>query len=381
MSVKHLGIYIHVPFCVSKCAYCDFYSLPCAERGITDDAKRSYTSALIRHIEQTSIKYENAVIDTVFVGGGTPTLLPCDAIRELTGAIKRCFDLSQLKEFTFEANPATFDAEKLITMRECGADRLSIGMQSANENELSALSRIHSFRDVQSSVELARSCGFDNVSLDIMYGIPYQTKESFTSTLKKAVALSPEHISVYGLQLEDGTPLYKKRRELVFPSEDEEYEMTFAMLDLLERNGYERYEISNYSKPGKQCKHNLGYWTRGEYLGYGCGAYSFADGKRYYCKKDLTAYTECTDFENITVTDEIVTESGALEEYIMLSLRLVRGLSIERLQSMTENANVYLKRAEGFIRAGLMRIRDGCLSFTSEGFNVSNGIISEIIYG
>ncbi len=381
MSVRHFGIYVHIPFCVSKCAYCDFYSLPCAERKITDDVKRSYVSALIRHMEQVSKKYEGAKADTVFVGGGTPTLLPCDAIYELTGALNRYFDLSDLKEFTFEANPATFDKEKLTAMRECGVDRLSIGMQSANANELSALSRIHTFSDVASSVDLARSCGFKNINLDIMYGIPCQTKDTFAVTLNKALSLSPEHISVYGLQLEEGTPLYENRKNLVFPSEDEEHEMTLALLDTLEKNGYERYEISNYSKPGMMCRHNLGYWTRGEYLGLGCGAYSFEKNVRYYCEKDLEAYLKFTDIEDIIVTDEILSEKDEADEYIMLALRLTRGISIKELQNITDDAEIYLQRAEKFVKAGLMRVKNGFLSFTSEGFNVSNGIISEIIYG
>ncbi len=381
MSRKHLGIYIHVPFCVSKCAYCDFYSLPCAERGITDNAKRAYTGALIRHIEQISQKYKNTVIDTVFVGGGTPTLLHCDSIYELTGAVKRCFDLSELKEFTFEANPATFDEEKLSVMRECGVDRLSIGMQSACENELSALGRIHTYKDTENSVKLARKCGFNNINLDIMYGIPYQTKDSFISTLRNAVSLSPEHLSVYGLQIEEGTQIFKNREKYVFPSEDEEYEMTFAMLRLLRENGYERYEISNYSKPGYECKHNLAYWTRGEYLGFGCGAYSFFDGRRYYCERDLEAYVKCKDFDSITATDEVLTENDEAEEYIMLSLRLARGFSADVLRGMTENADTYIKRTEKFVVSGLMRENNGFLSFTDEGFNVSNGIISKIIYG
>lgn len=381
MSARHFGIYVHIPFCVSKCAYCDFYSLPCAERNITDDAKRSYVSALIRHMEKVSKEHENAVADTVFVGGGTPTLLPNDAICELAGAIKRCFDLSELKEFTFEANPATFDGEKLNVMRECGCDRLSIGMQSANENELKALSRIHTFSDVKSSVELARKCGFENINLDLMYGIPYQTVSSFKATLDLAVSLAPEHLSVYGLQKEEGTPMYENRDSYVFPSEDEEYEMTLLLSEKLKNSGYERYEISNYSKPGRQCLHNLGYWTRGEYLGFGCGAHSFANGRRYHCQKDLAAYTALADPTELTVTDEVLTEEDAVREYIMLGLRLTRGVSLEHLRSRTDDAEDHIKRAERFVSAGLMRIKDGYLSFTDEGFNVSNGIISEIIYG
>lgn len=377
MIRKHLGIYIHIPFCVSKCAYCDFYSLP----KITDELKNDYVRALIRDMEQTAPVYKDAIIDTVFVGGGTPTLLPIPAIYELTGALKRLFNLSEIKELTFEANPATFDSEKLSVMKECGVTRLSIGMQSACENELSALGRIHSFSDTKKAVELARKCGFDNLNLDIMYGIPYQTKDSFISTLEKACELSPEHISVYGLQIEEGTPLCKNKKSYVFPTEDEEYDMTMCIPSILKEKGYHRYEISNYAKEGFECKHNLGYWTQGEYLGFGCGAYSFSNGERYYREKDLDAYLACEDFNTLTVTDERLAENDKVEEFIMLSLRLASGLSIEKLKGMTGEAEKYIERAKKFVKLGLMKEKNGHISFTDEGFNVSNGIISEIIYG
>ena len=381
MMIKHLGIYVHIPFCVSKCAYCDFYSLPCEKQKITDGLKADYVRALVRDMEQTAHMHENAVIDTVFVGGGTPTLLPVSAIYELTGALKNIFDLSEIKEFTFEANPATFDTEKLNVMRECGVTRLSIGMQSACDNELSALGRIHTFSDTQKAVELARSYGFDNLNLDIMYGIPYQTKESFLSTLEKAFELSPEHVSVYGLQLEEGTPLCKNRKSYAFPTEDEECEMSSLIPHTLKKHGYHRYEISNYAKAGFECKHNLAYWTQGEYLGFGCGAYSFVNGERYYRKKDIKAYLACRDFNTLTVTDERLTEKDKVEEFIMLSLRLASGVSIENLENMTDGAKTYIERAKKFVKLGLMKETDAHISFTDEGFNVSNGIIAEIIYG
>ena len=381
MIKKHLGIYVHIPFCVSKCAYCDFYSLPCEKQRITDELKNDYVRALIRDMEKTAPLYENAIIDTVFVGGGTPTLLPTSAIRELTGAIKRLFDLSEVKEFTFETNPATFDAEKLSVMKECGVDRLSIGMQSACDTELSALGRIHTFSDTRNAVELARSCGFNNINLDIMYGIPHQTKESFVSTLRSAMALSPEHISVYGLQLEEGTPLCKNKSSYVFPTEDEEYDMTMSIPSILGENGYERYEISNYAKKGCECKHNLGYWTQGEYLGFGCGAYSFVNGERYYCERDIYKYLSCSDPSDMTVIDEKLSNDDRIEEFIMLSLRLSKGLSIEKLRAMTDKAETYIERAKKFVKLGLMMENAGRISFTDKGFDVSNGLIAEIIYG
>ena len=237
------------------------------------------------------------------------------------------------------------------------------------------------FSDTKKAVELARSCGFDNINLDIMYGIPHQTKESFASTLRNAMALSPEHISVYGLQLEEGTPLCKNKSSYVFPTEDEEYDMTMSIPSILGENGYQRYEISNYAKNGYECKHNLGYWTQGEYLGFGCGAYSFANGKRFYREKDIYKYLSCSDHSDMTVIDETLSDNDKIEEFIMLSLRLSKGLSVEKLRAMTDKAEAYVNRAEKFVKLGLMKKNEGRISFTDKGFNVSNGVIAEIIYG
>lgn len=409
---EHIGasapaIYIHIPFCVSKCAYCDFYSLPCGARSdksgdfpVTQDSlalQKGYVDALCKQLRLTSERYDRPKISTVFIGGGTPSLLRTEDIKSITDTLYACFDIPKSAEFTLEANPETLNTEKLAAYRKMGISRLSIGMQSAVEGELKALSRIHTHESVVNAVKSARAAGFDNINLDLMYALPGQTEKSFGETLTAALALSPEHISVYGLQLEEGTPLFKSRKRLSFPDDETENKMNALALEILSKNGYRRYEISNYAKTGYECKHNLTYWTLGEYFGFGTAAHSFKDGKRYSIKKDIYAYCASSDFSDVTETEETLTKEDLAEEYIMLSLRLCKGLSLNGLRKMTESAEAYIKRAEPFIKGGFMELYrekaadtvsagslssgDTLLRFTPSGFNVSNAILSEIIYG
>ncbi len=377
--MKNLSLYIHVPFCVLKCAYCDFYSLPCGKNGKTTE-KAAYLNAVLRNIENWKKYRKDRKVNTIFIGGGTPTVLDTESLCVLISAIKKAFDISPNAEFTIEANPKTFDKEKLTALRSLGVNRLSIGVQSGNDNELKLLSRIHTAEEAKESFALARKCGFDNISLDLMYGIPSQTAESFERTLDFAVSLKPEHISVYGLQLEEGTPLWKKRSELDLPTEDEELEMNELLLRKLRGAGYERYEISNYSLPSRECKHNLEYWTQGEYLGFGPGAYSYYDGRRYYLPRELDSYCKCEEFDALSITDEMQNKGDSDREFIMLALRLTRGVELSSLDERTPNAETLLKRAKSFIQNGFMQIKGDRLSFTDKGFNVSNYVLSEILF-
>ena len=213
-----------------------------------------------------------------------------------------------------------------------------------------------------------------------MYGLPCQTEESFMRTVEAVIGLCPEHLSVYGLQLEEGTPLYKKRNELTFPSEAECVSMYSACIKLLEKNGYARYEISNFAKDGYRCRHNLGYWSQGEYLGFGTGAYSYFDSKRFFCESDVEAFCNTDDFENLITVEEVLTDGDKVTEFIMLSLRLTDGLAEKDLFDRTRNAEFYLKRCESFIKNGFMRKENGRIFFTEKGFNVSNTILSEILF-
>ena len=407
------AVYIHVPFCVSKCAYCDFYSIPCAQTstafyggeqkssGAARDLCRSgkysdgcfspeiyqlqsrYVDALCRQMRIASEQYNRPRISTVFIGGGTPSVLKTEELKRIFDTLFSCFDIPTNAEITLEANPDTLSYEKLCAYRKMGINRLSIGMQSALDSELKAISRIHTLSGVKEAVKNARAAGFDNINLDVMYALPFQTEESFKTTLDTVLSLSPEHVSVYGLQLEEGTPLFENREKLTFPGEDGENLMNALAQSVLEQHGYRRYEISNYSKEGFECRHNLNYWTMGEYFGFGAAAHSFKDGKRESVKKDIHAYCDSADFSDVTETEEILTEEEYVDEYVMVALRLCKGLSLSILKSLSENADVYFKRAEPFVKSGLMEIYetdgDSFLRFTSDGFNVSNTVLSEIL--
>jgi len=372
-----IGIYIHVPFCISKCAYCDFYSL--CDAGL-DALKDHYADALCRQFCEAERKFGKLHVSSVFMGGGTPTVLKNEHFEAIFSELQKRFDLTPNAEITIESNPATFDADKLYKLLSLGVNRLSMGVQSANNDELKLLGRIHSFSDAEDSFHLARKCGFKNINLDIMYGLPYQTSESFANTLTAVTALSPEHISVYGLQLEDGTPLYNRRNEYVFPTEDEVCDLNRQALDFLSANGYGRYEISNYAKSGFECRHNLLYWNQGEYLGFGSGAYSFFGYERFSFPDDVNMFSECESFFDRTRTDEFLTKDDAEKEYVMLRLRLTEGLPLTPGTEKLSDASPYLKKAEPFIKMGLMEKTDGFLRFTVDGFNVSNAILTELIY-
>ncbi len=364
---------------MSKCAYCDFYSLSCGKNGKATE-KTAYLNAVLRNIENWSFYGKGRTVDTVFIGGGTPTALDTDSLCTIISNIKSSFDIAPNAEFTIEANPKTFDKEKLAAIRTLGVNRLSIGVQSGNDSELKLLSRIHTANEAKESFDLARKCGFDNISIDLMYGIPSQTVSSFEKTLDLALSLRPEHISLYGLQLEEGTRLWKDREKLVFPSEDDQLKMNSILISRLQSAGYERYEISNFSLSGRQCRHNLVYWTQGEYIGFGPGAYSYFEGRRFYIPRELDSYCSCEDFDGISVTDELQSREDSDREFIMLSLRLTRGIQLSALNERTPNAEALLKRAEKFIKDGFMQSKEERLSFTEKGFNVSNYILSELLF-
>ncbi len=371
-----IGIYVHIPFCVSKCAYCDFYSLPKA----TAELKERYTNVLTKHIRYARERYGEQTVDTVFIGGGTPTVLDTEQLMRITDALKNNFKLTRNCEFTIEANPATFDAEKLDALKSAQVNRISIGFQSVNDTELRLLGRAHDFQTAKNAFKLARNRGFDNINVDLMYGIPSQTKESFITSVKAVTELSPEHISVYGLQLEENTPLCKNKQRYTFPSEDDSVSMFSDATAILRQSGYRRYEISNFAKQGFECRHNLGYWKQKEYLGLGVGAYSYFGGKRFHLTSDINAFCQSSDFADITVLDEEPRGDEDTVEFIMLSLRLSEGFSEEELLKRTPNAEKFIRRCEPFVKNDFMRRFNGRIFFTDRGFDVSNYILSQILF-
>lgn len=378
---KRLGLYLHIPFCRSKCAYCDFYSLPAQ----SDEVMERYVNALIAHMQSYKKGARDYVADTVFIGGGTPTALPPELLTRLIRAVKRNFSLMRDAEFTVEANPATVDHTSLAHMRRLGVNRLSMGLQSANNNELAALSRIHRREDFAASFRAARRARIENINVDLMFGIPYQTRQSFMKTLRYLVHFEPEHISLYDLILEPGTPLFKKRASLPFPSEDEEVEMYLSAVEFLAQNGYVQYEISNFARPGCQCRHNLKYWNCEEYLGLGAAAHSFFRGNRFSFARDIERYMRGVEVpaSSIRITDQndAVSPKERLGEYIMLRFRLSAGLNCREFARLfgTSFEQRYGKKMAPYVQNGFATYKDGVYALTPRGMFVSNYILSDLL--
>ena len=371
---KPVGIYIHIPFCVKRCAYCDFYS------GVGIDFADTYEEALIRHIST----YSGIKCDTVYFGGGTPTYFGAEHLCRILDAVKKSFDVAENAEITAECNPKTASPDDFVLMKKHGFNRLSIGMQSANENELSALGRIHTSEDVKETVKAARGAGFDNISLDVMYGIPCQTVNSFEKTIDFVLSMSPEHVSAYMLKLEEGTPLFENADKFTFPSEDDIVEMTRLTEQRLSDNGIERYEISNYAKEGFQSRHNLKYWYRDEYISFGPSSSSFYDGRRYTYTPDIHLYTDYCfgkrDEKSALSEEEFPDTNEAEAEYLMLNLRLVRGVSKAEYKAFTgkDLDACYGGKIKKYAALGLMTNGE-FVRFTPQGFNVSNAVLSDIL--
>ncbi len=399
MQKKKLGLYVHIPFCHAKCAYCDFYS----QSGASDALMQRYADALLLQMEDYSAAARGHVVDTVFIGGGTPTALPVDTMCEIISGIKRNFNVSRGAEFTIEANPATVSLASLKKYRKMGVNRLSIGLQSAQADELAALSRIHTLEDFEASYKAARQAGFDNISVDIMYGIPLQTADSFARTLDYVTAIAPEHISVYGLKIEEGTPFARLRDTLILPDEDTEADMYLDCILSLAARGYGQYEISNFAKPGRECRHNLKYWNAEEYLGLGCAAHSYFNNMRFSMKRDMMLYVDSMEADmtkgGMLTGDGIFMEEQHLKkaqpvdemyslspnervgEYIMLRLRLCEGVSSTAFAArfgMNFDA-LYGRRLQLYIDNGFMVYDGDRYFFTPKGMYVSNYILSTIL--
>ena len=378
--MKKLGLYIHIPFCVKKCNYCDFYSLGCL------DKMSEYIKALEKQIILESPLYKDYEIDTVFIGGGTPSLIEPNDFISLASTLKKHLNLTQGLEFTIEANPGTITKEKLLAYKQAGVNRLSIGLQSTNDRELKELGRIHTLSEFKDGYKLARDCGFDNISIDIMYSLPSQTIDIFEKTLSEVIGFLPEHISSYSLKIEKGTPFGKIKDSLNIPSEDDEYDMYMAMCQTLEKHGYNQYEISNFSKAGYESRHNLKYWLSEEYIGFGPSAHSYFNGKRYYYEKCLDSYIKKINSGSLPEKIEEEKDKNAsaqisnIDEYLMLRLRLSRGVDENDVK---EKFGIDLltkyPRILDFLKSGYMKKEGSAYSFTAKGFFVSNFILTEIL--
>lgn len=375
---KNMELYIHIPFCVKKCAYCDFLSFP-ADEG----TKRRYVEKLMEEMRTMGAVCRDNTVSTVFVGGGTPSILKGEWMEELFSVLRENFSLEPDAEISMEANPGTVTKEKLFSYHRAGINRLSFGLQSAKERELSALGRIHSFEDFLESFRAARECGFENINVDLMSALPGQTADSWMETLKRTAELSPEHISAYSLIVEEGTPFYEaygsETGRKLLPDEETEREMYHRTKAFLRECGYERYEISNYAKPGFACLHNIGYWTGVPYLGLGLGAASYLNGKRFSGHGDMETYlaSAAGTYEN----EVQLTKKDMEEEFFFLGLRLTKGVSLAEFKERfgEDAAAVYPGVMERFVREGAAVLSDGRFFLTDYGMDVSNYVMAEFL--
>ena len=377
MKNKKLGIYIHIPFCARKCNYCDFLSAP-----ETRETKERYLSLLDREMQLYNEIVSAREADTLFIGGGTPSFLETDLTDKLLCSVKKWIPSENLKEFTIECNPNSVTEEKLNLYKEAGVTRISLGMQSACDEELKKLGRLHSVKEFEKTYELVRKHGFERVNIDVMAAIPGQTIESYKHTLEYVVGLSPEHISSYSLIIEEGTPFYEKYRENPPVDEDTDRQMYDLTKEILGRHGYHRYEISNYAKEGQECIHNLKYWQGGDYLGLGLGAASCMEHERWSNVRGLTDYEDriCRGQKPVEQTEELGEEEQKAE-FMFLGLRCMEGVSAERFekkfhQSVEERYGKVLHKYENM---GLMRLANGNWQLTEQGIDVSNHIFADFL--
>lgn len=386
---RSLSIYIHIPFCVRKCLYCDFLSAPAS-----GETMEAYASCLCREIEAAGKLYPDYEVRTVFFGGGTPSILKQERICQIMEVLRRAFSLAEDAEITIEVNPGTVDADKLAAYYAAGINRLSIGVQSLQENELQALGRIHSTEDFFQTYSMAIKSGFNNINVDLMSAIPEQTLESCQDTLRQLLSLDrpPSHISAYSLIIEEGTPFYENTP--VLP--DEEMDRLFYKItnDILKAAGYHRYEISNYAREGCECRHNRVYWERGEYLGFGIGAASLMQETRFSNIRDLQTYLKLLSGEAADgpstgqLTEHLrqevshLTEREQMEEFMFLGLRLTEGVSKKRFFKTfgKKFTDVYPGISEKLIREGLLVQEGDRLKLTELGLDVSNRVMAEFLF-
>lgn len=378
--MKRLGLYVHFPFCKNKCAYCDFYSLAGADHNMD-----KYVDALMLQCQDYAPSCEPYAVNTIFLGGGTPSIIPEKRLHELIDCIYENFNVTEEAEVTIEVNPATVTQATLKRYIKAGINRLSIGVQSGCDAELAALGRIHTYEEFEKTYEMARNAGFDNINIDLMYGIPEQTMDSFRRTLQRIVGLNPEHISLYNLKIEDSTPFGAIRDTLKLPDEDVEFAMYEYAIRYLGENGYGQYEISNFAKPGKECRHNLKYWNCKEYLGLGTGAHSYFRNTRFSFVKDIDRFINAlTDVENSDViTDENykITPLERVGEYIMLKLRLKSGIDTMEFNHVfnLDFDVMYQELLPAYVENGFMVKTDTGYAFTPKGMYVSNYILSSML--
>ena len=390
-----LGLYIHIPFCVRKCRYCDFLSAPAC-----DSEREAYLKSLHGQIKAIGERLrqkkpgKHYIVDSIFIGGGTPSLLSSDQMQALMDVVRESFYVADDAEITAECNPGTVTRKKLCAYKRAGINRLSIGLQSADNEELALLGRIHTWEEFLDTFKAARNACFTNINIDIMSALPGQTVLSYQNTLTSVLALHPEHISAYSLIIEEGTPFFdeygetdcakKKKKDAakLLPSEDEVVQMDELTWKLLGEAGYEHYEISNYAKPGFACCHNIGYWKRTDYLGFGPSAASLFGNRRWTNTADRSLYLKaCGALEKIREDEEILSRQDAMEEFMFLGLRMTQGISTAEFEEKfgKEIHAVYGGVLKKYEAMHLLQEHSGRLALTRDGISVSNVILADFL--
>ena len=380
---KQLELYVHIPFCEKKCLYCDFLSF-----SAEDDLHKAYVDKLIEEIRVQAKNYSDYQISSIFIGGGTPSVIKAVYISNIMSAIYEAFIVESLAEVTIECNPGTVDIDKLLVYKQSGINRISVGLQSSIDKELQHLGRVHTYADFLYSYEKIRESGYKNVNIDLMSALPWQTLDSWKSTLKKVVMLKPEHISAYSLIIEEGTEFSKiygsPEGRKFLPTEEVERDMYHSTIDILKNHGYERYEISNYAKPGYESKHNIGYWTGEEYLGFGIGASSYVYGRRFHVEKDIKKYLDINMKRDIMPLYQNIHELSTkekMEEFMFLGLRLTKGVLVTDFYDRfgMELIDVFEKPIQKNISFGLLKYENLYLRLTDKGLDLSNRVMGDFL--
>ena len=375
---RRLGLYLHIPFCRSKCDYCDFYSVPGHTERMDD-----YTRALLLHLEELAPQASGFTVDTVYIGGGTPSVLGEERLKKILRSVEKRYRLDRSCEITVEVNPDSVNPRLLRTLRKAGANRISMGVQSSNDEELALLNRPHTFAQARQAVEMVRDAGFENLSLDLIYGLPGQSLESWRESVDEVLSLQPEHLSLYGLTLEEGTPLWQRRETLTLADGDGQADMYLWAVERLAQTGYDQYEISNFAREGYRSRHNLKYWTGQEYVGFGPAAHSDFGDRRYSYIRDLDGYIDgMLNGGQIVDSSELIPLEERGHEYLMLRLRTVQGIDGEEYSQTYRRKFAPLEELlYGYEERGwaVQEPESGRWHFTPTGFLLSNRLIGELL--
>lgn len=379
MSLKSLGLYIHIPFCQRKCHYCDFSSYP--EMESYWDA---YVDAVVTELIMKAEEYKNPAINTLFIGGGTPSLIPPRFILKILSAVQKYYKVSKELESTIETNPGTLTEEKLRAYKDFGINRLSIGLQACQDELLNSLGRIHNYNDFIFSLSLAKKHGFDNINADIIFGIPHQTISQWQDTVESILTHEITHISCYSLIIEDETVFGRQKKDglLTEIDEDLDREMYHYAVESFNKAGFHQYEISNFAKPHYECRHNMNYWKRGDYLGFGSGAHSFYQNRRFANTSDVLEYIKGVNNRELVLSENnYLTQEDAIEEFIFLGLRLNEGIDLSKLSKEfgTDIEKRYDSKVDKLIKQRLVERKSTMLRLTKRGMDLANAVILELI--